>query len=279
VPVHDQGYRRYTGQRAPSGRAWLVIATSGLRMFLARRPLIGLLLLSWLPFVVRAVLIYGAVNAPQVSFLAVTPGTFRQFLQQQDPFAFFMTVYIGAGQIANDRRANALQVYLSKPITRTEYVVGKLAILLTFVLFITWVPAMLLLVVQIAFAGSFTFFVNHLSLVPAITALSLLEAIVASASMLALSSLSNNSRYVGILYTAAVFFSQALVVVLKSVTGEGWWSWISVRNDLKEVGDALFGLPLRNGAAWPISLVPIVALVLVSGLILERRVRGVEVVA
>ncbi len=86
---------------------------------------------------------------------------FRQFLEQQEVFLFFVTVYAGAGLIANDRRANALQIYLSKPLTRAEYVFGKLAILMTFLLLVTWVPAILLLVVQVLFAGSFTFFIDQ----------------------------------------------------------------------------------------------------------------------
>jgi hypothetical protein len=38
-------------------------------------------------------------------------------------------------------------------------------------------------------------------------------------------------------------------------------------------------VPLRYDTPWPISLLTIVVLVVVSGLILERRVRGVEIVA
>ena len=87
--------------------------------------------MSWFPFFVRAVQIYAAANLPQAAFLAPTPETFRQFLEQQQTFVFFVTVYVGAGLIANDRRANALQIYLSKPLTRAEYVFGKLAILMT----------------------------------------------------------------------------------------------------------------------------------------------------
>ena len=49
-----------------------------------------------------------------------------------------------------------------------------------------------------------------------------------SAAMLALSSLSNSSRYVGILYAALLFFSQALFGVLRLVTGSTRLSWISV---------------------------------------------------
>src|SRR2546426_246991 len=109
-----------------------------------------------------------------------------------------MTVYVGAGLIAKDRRAQALQIYLSKPLTRAEYVFGKLAILMTFLLMVTWLPAIVLLIVQVAFTGPFTFFRDNLFLFPAITMFSFIEALVGATSMLALSSLSNNSRYVGI---------------------------------------------------------------------------------
>src|ERR1041385_960706 len=127
MPIHDQGYRRYGGQRAPRGRAWAVIARTGIRARLGQRAFLGLLLLSWFPFFVRAVQIYAAANLPQAAFLAPTGETFRQFLEQQSFFVFVITVYVGAGLIANDRRANALQIYLSKPLMRTEYIFGKLA--------------------------------------------------------------------------------------------------------------------------------------------------------
>src|SRR5579864_1868982 len=201
MPIHDQGYRRYGGGRA-RGQGWTVIARSGIRSFFGRKAFLGLLLLSWLPFFVRVIQIYAAANLPQAAFLAPKPETFRQFLDQQEIFVFFITVYVGAGLIANDRRANALQIYLSKPLTRTEYVFGKLAILTTFLLLVTWVPAILLLLVQIALTGSFTFFRNNVFLFPAITVFAFVQVTMVAATMLALSSLSNSSRYVGILYTA-----------------------------------------------------------------------------
>src|SRR6266508_1631029 len=131
MPIHDQGYRRYGGTKALTGTGWAVIARAGVRTFLAKRAFLGLLLLSWFPFFVRAVQIYAAANLPQAAFLAPTPEMFRQFLDQQQIFVFFLTVYGGAGLIAQDRRANALQIYLSKPLTRAEYVFGKFAILMT----------------------------------------------------------------------------------------------------------------------------------------------------
>ena len=123
--------------------------------------------------------------------------TFRDFLEQQGFFVFFVTIYVGAGLIANDRRANALQIYLSKPLLRAEYIAGKAAILFTFLMLVTLVPAILLLFVQVMFAGSFAFLQSNLFLFPAITVASLLQVLLATFTMLALSSLSKSSRYVG----------------------------------------------------------------------------------
>src|SRR5712692_11089010 len=178
MPIHDQGYRRYGGDRAPRGQAWAVIARAGIRTFFAKRAFLGLLLAAWLPFIVRSVQIYATANFPQArEILAVSPETFRQFLDQQGIFVFFITVYVGAGLIANDRRANALQIYLSKPLSRAEYVFGKLAILMAFLLIVTWVPATMLLIVQALFAGSFAFVRNHLYLFPAITLVSFIQVV------------------------------------------------------------------------------------------------------
>jgi ABC-2 type transport system permease protein len=278
VPIHDQGYRRYGGSRVPNGQTWMVIAASGLRTFFRRRALLGLLLLAWLPFLVRVVQVYAVANLPQAAFLALTPETFRQFLQQQQIFAFFITVYVGSGLIANDRRANALQIYLSKPLTRGEYVLGKLAILMAFLLLVTWVPAILLLIVQALFAGSFAFVRDNLYLFPAITLVSFVQVVTIAVSMLALSSLSSSSRFVGMLYAGLIFFSQALFGVLRFVTGGSMVAWVSFEANLEQLGNAIFRLPLPYGTPWPVSLLLIVGLIAAGGLVLERRVRGVEVV-
>ncbi len=279
MPIHDQGYRRYGGRRAPRGRAWKVIAAAGLRTFFSRRAFLGLLLFSWIQFFVRVVQIYAATTLPQAAFLAPTPETFRQFFDIQELFVFVVTVYVGAGLIANDRRANALQIYLSKPLTRAEYVFGKLTILMTVLLLVTWVPAIALLIVQVLFAGNFTFVRSNAYLLPAITLFSFINVVTVSTTMLALSSISNSSRYVAILYVGAIFFSRALFNVLRLVTGTSMVSWISFSVNIEQVGNAIFRLSPQYDTPWPVSLLMIIGLIVASALVLERRVRGVEIVA
>src|SRR6185436_15557806 len=188
------------------------------------------------------------------------------------------TIYAGAGLIANDRRANALQVYLSKPLMRTEYIFGKAAILFAFILFVTLIPGLLLLLLQVLFAGSFAFLSKNLFLFPAIAVAAVLQGVVATFAMLALSSLSKSARFVAILYAGIVFFTSAIYHAMLAITGSTRVSWISLGANLTQVVDVIFRLKPRYATPWPVSLIVILGLVALSISILERRVRGVEVV-
>jgi ABC-type transport system involved in multi-copper enzyme maturation permease subunit len=260
------------------GQAWTVIARAGLLSMIRKRAFLGLLIFAWFPFVVRAVQIYVTANYPQVAMFAPTAETFRQFLEQQDFFVFIVTIYVGAGLIANDRRANALQIYLSKPLMRSEYIAGKAAILFAFLLFVTFVPAILLLVLQVMFAGSFAFLQKNLFLFPAITVATLLQALLSTFTMLALSSLSKSSRYVGILYAGIIFFTAAIYGAMVAITGSTKLSWLSLGANLSQVVDVIFRIKPRYATPWPVSLIVILGLVALSISVLERRVRGVEIV-
>lgn len=285
MPIHDQSYRRYEGQRAALGRSWTVIAWAGIRGMLRKRMFLGVLIFAWVPFIIRAVQIYIAANFPQAAMLTPDAKMFRDFLDQQDFFVFITTIYVGAGLIANDRRANALQIYLSKPLLRAEYIAGKAAVLFTFLMLITWLPALLLLMIQVLFSGSFTFLKANLFLFPAITVAASLQALLATLTMLALSSVSNSSRYVGILYTGIIFFTAAIYGAMYAITGSSRYSWISVGSNLEQVIDVVFRIPAqctgcnpRFLTPWPVSLLVVIGLMVLSISILERRVRGVEIV-
>lgn len=279
MPIHDQGYRRYAGGRDAKGQAWLVIARAGIRNMISKRLFLGLLLFSYGPFLVRSVLLYVSTSFSQAAFLAPTAQTFREYLEQQSIFVFFITIYVGAGLIANDRRANALQIYLSKPLTRIEYVAGKAATLGVFLLAATWVPALLLLILQIMFAGSFAFAQKNAFLFPAITVYSFLQVILATLSMLALSSLSKSPRFVGIMYAGVIFFTDAVFGMLKYVVRVSGASIVSPTQSLAQLGDVIFRVPPRHETPVILSLSLIVVMILGAVLILERRIRGVEVVA
>ena len=278
MPIHDHGYARYTGTRRPPGQAWAVIAVAGIRDMLAARPFLFVLLFAWLQFFVRAVMFYLAANVPQADVIAPSPATFRDFFDQQGFFVFVVAVYAGAGLIASDRRVNALQIYLSKPLTRVEYIAGKLAVVMVFLALVTWAPALLLLVLQTMFTGSLSFVREHAFLIPAITLFGFLYVLLASITVLALSSLSTSARYAGMLYAGAVIFSEAVFQTLRGATGGTSLSWVSFSASLAQVGDVIFRVEPRYDTPWGVSLLAIAMVIAVSARVLARRVRGVEVV-
>lgn len=278
-PIHDQTYRRYAGTRQPPGRAWTVIVSAGVRNMLAKRAFLALMILAWIPFLVRAIQIWAVTMYPQAGNVVPVDATlYRDFIEQQGVFFFLVAIYVGAGLIASDRRANALQIYLSKPLLRAEYIGGKLAVLMIFLLLVTLVPAFLLLVVQVGFTG-LDFLWDNATLIPSVTLASLLRVIVAATTMLALSSLSKSTRYVAILYTGIIFFTEAVYGVLYLVTGSSRVAWVSVTANLNQVSDLIFRQDLRYETPVIVSLLVLAALVVVSLSVLERRVKGVEVVA
>ena len=277
MPIHDQGYRRYAGRRRPLGTAWWVIARQQIRTVLTQKRYLALLLIAWIPFVARVVQIYLAANFQQAQFLATSKELFRGFLDQQGLFVFLLIVG-ASGAIADDRRANALQVYLSKPLTRVEYITGKLFAPFAFVLSVTLVPALLLLVVHVAFAGSLTFVTQNLYLLPAILLYSVVLALVGTFTMVALSSLSKSRRFTALTFTGLFFFTTAMYQALQRITGSQLWALMSPRDLLAVIGDAAFRIPGQRPVPLWAALLAAMVIIGLSVAVLEKRIRGVEVV-
>jgi ABC-2 type transport system permease protein len=278
VPIHDQGYRHYAGQRAPHGRAWWVIARSHIMTAMQQWVFRLIMLVAWAPFLVYAVLIYASsTNLPVSEYISTTPQTFRDYLGWQRIFVFLVTI-AQAGLIAEDRRTNALQLYLSKPLTRVEYILGKLVPPLAYVLAVTMVPALVLLLLQIVFAGSLAFLRANVFLLPAITLYSLVQALLSAFLILALSSLSRSRRFVAIMYAGVIFFSTAMYQALRAITTSRSWAVISPGEMLDVLANAIFRSTVVPAVPVYVAVVVVLVMIGLALLILERRIRAVEVV-
>ena len=278
MPLHRERYRRRDGASDVRGRAWAVICRQGWRTMTRNRAFVYLMLVAWIPCIVRAVQIYVSANFPQASFLSISTSTFRSFLDQQQLFVFFITVYAGSGLIADDIRANALPLYLSRPVTRTQYAAGKLAVLMSALTLVTWVPAMVLLLLQPTFAGNATFIRQNLFLIPAIALLSLVEIAVFAMTMVALSSLSKSRWFVAVMYAGVSFFTQALFGVTRIATQSTTFSWLSLYGNIAQLGDVIFRMPPRYETPPAVSAAVLLSAVAAAAFVLHRRIRAIEVV-
>jgi hypothetical protein len=53
---------------------------------------------------------------------------------------------------------------------------------------------------------------------------------------------------------------------------------VAFGNNLTQLGDVIFRVPLHYQTPWPVSLLMVVLLIALSVFVLERRVRGVEII-
>ena len=153
MPIYDQSYRRYEA-REPLRRArFWPITREALRLILSKRAFLGLLMLAWIPFLVHVVIAYAVTRFPEAGRVVAIDGAFLGgLLSWQMIFTLLLSVFGGAGLIANDLRTGAILVYLSRPLTRRDYVIGKLGVLMALNLSVTLLPGLLLYVVAVSLA-------------------------------------------------------------------------------------------------------------------------------
>lgn len=281
MPIYDQGYRRYEARAALRGVRFWPITREALRLLLARRAFLGLLAVAWVPFLVRMVQVYVITRFPEAGrVLPVNAQLFGTFLNQQLGFVILLSVFGGAGLVSNDLRTGAVLVYLSRPLTRRDYVLGKLGVLLALNLSATLAPALLLYLLSLGLAPD-TFLLWSLAWVaPGIVLHSLLLSLVMGLLALGVSSLSTSARVAGV-----GFFG--LLLGLDLARGLLWVSYrsplsalVSVEGSLRSVGNALFGITERGlQAPWPAATVVLALLVAGCLWVLRVRVRAVEVVS
>jgi ABC-2 type transport system permease protein len=283
VPIYEQAYRKYEAREAlRTVRSW-PITREALRLVLARRAFLGLLVMGWLPFIGFAIYVwaltqFGQVAEGMTSALPKGGAVFAQFFKWQMLLGLLLTTFGGAGLIANDLRTGAILVYLSRPLTRRDYVIGKLSVLLAINLFVTLVPGLLLYGVAVALAPAQFLKWDLAWLGPAVALHALVLSLSLSLPALAVSSLSRSARVAGL-----AFFG--LIMGLDMVSGIagaiGRWPatiLFSLQGCVNALGDALLGAPRAVALPWVYPALVLAALGLGSLAVLRSRVRAVEIV-
>jgi ABC-2 type transport system permease protein len=280
VPIYEQTYRRYEA-RAPlrKVRFW-PITREALRLVLARRWFLILLIGGWLQFLVRVIQVYVVTRFPEAGrVLPVDGRLFGEFLGIQLMPALLVTIFSGAGLIANDLRTGAILVYLSRPLTRRDYVAGKLLVVVILVLFITLLPCLLLYLIALALAPEQFLKWELAWIAPAIVVYCAVIALALSLVALAVSSLSKSARVAGLGFFGLLMGLEAVHNVMRQAFDRPEAAVLSIMNDIQTIGRALFGITARRYAVpWPWSAIALTLIVLACLAILRARVRAVEIV-
>ena len=280
MPIYEQTYRRYEA-RAPLRvvRFW-PITREALRLILARRAFLVLLLVAWGQFLFRVIQIYVVTRLPEAGrVLPIDGRMFGQFLAIQTLFTLLLSIFGGAGLIANDLRTGAILVYLSRPLTRRDYVLGKLGVLMALNLSVTLVPGLLLYLIAIALAPDQFAQWSLAWIGPAVVLHSAVTSLVMSLIALAVSSLSRSARVAGLGFFGLVFGLEIVRGVLRALYDRPESALLSVQADLQSLGNALFGITDRAfQLPWAYPALVLFAVSLGCLAILRARVRAVEIV-
>lgn len=178
MPVHDLGYRAWSGERVPFFQRWKAIVSTGVYLAWKSKYLRRLLLVAWIPVLYVAALLVviewvtlqqgpgaaalvlpviadGPAEAARLTALAVSePGAFREELWRRlihiyfrTPQPILMALIVGLVApplISRDLRSKAWLLYFSRPVTRWNYLLGKCSVVAVFLLAITTLPALVI---------------------------------------------------------------------------------------------------------------------------------------
>ena len=175
MAVYEQTYKPYTGKLTPEWSRFLIIPRHAYRAVFNSKLFTAFFVICFLPVLVEAILIYlhhnfSAIATMKIDVKALVPidaSFFYTFVNIQGGFAFFVALLVGPPLVSRDLRNNALPLYLCRPFSRTEYVMGKMSVILILLSAITWIPQLLLFLFQ-AYLEGFTWFRTNLWMASAI---------------------------------------------------------------------------------------------------------------
>ena len=288
MSIKERGYTHWDGELQDGRFPWWPITRIGIKLTFKKKFFKFIFALTLIPALVWLVGIYVSERLEdfkfmmegETDFLNVNPLYFKTYFTNE--FLLFMVVAIlvfsGAGLIADDLRHNALQLYFARPLKKVDYLVGKAAVIFFFLLILTMVPGIVFIIFKLIFAGNLQFFASYPWLILSVIAYSLFLTTFFACYTLLLSSIGKNRRYVSILIFGVYIFSDIFYAIFYEIFRSRYFSLLSIKSNLQQVGAVLFNQKTPVNIPWFYSLLVIVAICLFAAYILKRKVRGVEII-
>jgi ABC-2 type transport system permease protein len=161
-------------------------------------------------------------------------------------FSMILVMLVGPGLISQDLRFNAIPLYFSRPLRRIDYFIGKLGVIAFFLAAVAIVPALLAYLLGIGFSLDLSILRDTAGILYTSVAYGLLVVVSAGTLMLAMSSLSRNSRYVAAFWIGVWFVSNIVAGTLTGLVRRDWCLMVSYTENLLRICRGL----LDTQSAW-----------------------------
>jgi ABC-2 type transport system permease protein len=161
MAVYEHFYGAYEGESHSAWSRFLVIPRYALRDVFRSKLFTTIFIFCFIYPLIASILVYLHHNANAIALLQINvrellpidASFFRTYLEVQGSFAFILTVLVAPPLISRDLSNNALPLYLSRPLSRSEYVLGKMAAIGFLLSLVTWVPGLLIYSFQASLEG------------------------------------------------------------------------------------------------------------------------------
>jgi ABC-type transport system involved in multi-copper enzyme maturation permease subunit len=218
----------------------------------------------------------------EVMHLNGTGYTYRNFMSYQGYMVMIILALAGSILVGNDFQFGSIPFYLSKPLSRWHYLIGKCLAVAVFVNLMTTLPAVILFV-QYGVLESWTYFVDSRHLLAGILGYGLVLTVCLSLFMVATATWLRRTVPMIMAWTTLFFFFRLLASAL--VDGFRYdprWRLIDLWNNTFLVGNFLLGM---DADSIRLPEPPVYEAAIVLGVLsslcliyLSLRIRAVEIV-
>ena len=298
MAVYRKSYTRYDGRLTPGWARFLVITRYAGEDVGRSRFLNFYFASSFLTPLIYAIIIYlhhnlSAIELIKIDVSKLVPIDARFFLFYlgfQSMLAFFLNAFIGPGMVSPDLANNALPLYLCRPLTRKEYVFGKLTLLVGLLSAMTWIPGVMLFGLQ-AYLDGGTWGSDNLRILWGLFFGSMIWILLNALMALALSAWVKWKPVAAGLLFGAFFVLSGIGAAINEVMRTKWGHLLNISHLMGSVWISLFEEPMRRGAGAVFFRVArgeeipiwccwtsLTLMCLICVYMLARKIRGMEVV-
>jgi len=299
MAVYKKTYRPYEGELTGPFARLMVIPRYAFED-LHRSKFLNTFFIATLIYpLISALIIYVQHNASALQLLNVQNARglisinvtfFLSLLGWQSVMALFMAAFVGPGQVSPDLANNGLSLYLARPFSRVEYVIGKMSILVILMSLMTWIPGLLLFVLQ-GYLEGWSWMADNARLAYGIFFGSWIWILLLSLMALALSAWVKWKPAAGALMFVLFFVTSAFAATINAVQRTHWGNlasisylvgsiWVQLFEGANKTtnGAVFFRSPIGEECPLWLCWAGLIVVVLICLYMLARKIRGAEVI-
>jgi ABC-2 type transport system permease protein len=286
MAVYKRGYARYQGALTGRWARLFVLPRFAWRSLLEQRLVVILLVAAAFWPLLCAGFIYVSNHAELLldfdqemsALLQIDSRFFVIFMNTQSVFAILLSAFVGPSLIAPDLANGALPLYFSRPISRPEYVLARLLVLLGMLSVVTWVPGVLLFFMQSAMAG-WSWFASNWQLGVGVFLGFLLWILLVSLVAMASSAYVRWRIVAGALVLGVFFVLAGAAELTNAVLRVEWASAFNPGRAMNQIWCSILGADPIPGPDATVCFIAMSIMAALLLLVLNRKLRPVEVVS